>query len=77
MRKLIQSYIDSCALVRTRIHELSDIRERKRKLGCLTRAEEHDLDKRIKLLYAEHGQMSDVIDHLTSYLRAVEQRVDT
>lgn len=77
MKKLIQSYTDSCALVRQRIRELNDIKTRKRAQGCLTCTEEHDLDRRIRLLYTEHGQMSDVIDHLTSYLRAVEKRADT
>lgn len=77
MKQLIQNYADSCVLVKTRISELTALRNEKKKQGSLSISEERDLNKRIRLLYTEHGQMKDIIIHLTAYLRMVEQRADT
>lgn len=77
MKQLIQGYTDSCALVRMRISELTALKNEKKSHGSLSVTEEHDLDKRIRLLYTEHGQMKEIIQYLTGYLRRVEQRADT
>lgn len=72
MTQLIKNYINSRNLVKQRITELSELRNALVKRGDTLRAEELDLDRRIRLLYEEHGEMQAIISHLTSYNRRRE-----
>ena len=40
--------------------------------GDIRRVAELDLDRRIRMLYEEHGEMQEIISHLTSYNRRRE-----
>lgn len=55
-----------------RITELSKLRRTLLKRGDIRRVAELDLDRRIQLLYEEHGEMQAIISHLTSYNRRRE-----
>jgi hypothetical protein len=69
MTELISNYTHSRALVRQRITELSQLRRKLLECGDSRRAQELDLDRRIRLLYEEHGELQQVISHLASYRR--------
>ncbi|MBR2284112.1 MAG: hypothetical protein IJ874_06815 [Ruminococcus sp.] len=73
MREMIAGYIRSCELVNTRIHELTEQRNILRKQGMTGKIAELDLERRIRLLYKEQSQMKEIIDHLTRYIRRIEQ----
>ncbi|WP_024861677.1 hypothetical protein [Ruminococcus flavefaciens] len=72
MTQLIQNYTNSRDLVKQRITELSELRSSLMKKGDSARVIELDLDRRIRLLYEEHGEMQEIISHLTSYNRRRE-----
>ena len=76
MEQLINNYITSCRLAKERIGELTRREKELGRSGALTEAERLDLDRRIKMLYVEHGQMMEVINYLTGYRRKVEQRAE-
>ncbi len=76
MEQLINNYITSCRLAKERIDELTRRERELGRSGSLTESERLDLDRRIKLLYVEHGQMMEVINYLTGYSRRVEQRAE-
>ncbi|MBO4878576.1 MAG: hypothetical protein J5501_11255 [Ruminococcus sp.] len=76
MEQLINNYITSCRLAKERIGELTRREKELGRSGSLTEAEKLDLDRRIKMLYVEHGQMMEVVNYLTGYLRRVEQRAE-
>ncbi|WP_028516132.1 hypothetical protein [Ruminococcus flavefaciens] len=72
MTQLIKSYTNSRGLVKQRITELSELRLSLVKRGDIRRVAELDLDRRIRMLYEEHGEMQEIISHLTSYNRRRE-----
>ena len=72
MTQLIQNYTNSRDMVKKRITELSELRSTLMKKGESSRVLELDLDRRIRLLYEEHGEMQEIISHLTSYNRRRE-----
>lgn len=72
MTQLIKNYTDSRDLVKQRITELSKLRLSLVKRGDIRRVAELDLDRRIRMLYEEHGEMQEIISHLTSYNRRRE-----
>lgn len=72
MTQLIKNYTDSRDLVKQRITELSELRLSLVKRGDIRRVAELDLDRRIRMLYEEHGEMQEIISHLTSYNRRRE-----
>ena len=72
MTQLIKSYTNSRDLVKQRITELSELRRALLKRGDTLRVAELDLDRRIRMLYEEHGEMQAIISHLTSYNRRRE-----
>lgn len=76
MNRMIKGYVESCELVRTRIRELTVQRAALREQGDILAIKELDLDRRIKLLYKEYGQMQEIIDGLTSYMRRREQSAE-
>ena len=77
MNELINGYTSSCTLVRQRIAELTAQRRELAASGNYRRIESLDLERRIRLLYTEHCQMKEIIDHLTAYTRRVGRRGDT
>jgi len=72
MTQLIKNYTNSRDLVKQRITELSELRLSLVKRGNIRRVAELDLDRRIRMLYEEHGEMQEIISHLTSYNRRRE-----
>lgn len=72
MTQLIKNYANSRDLVKQRITELSELRLSLVKRGDIRRVAELDLDRRIRMLYEEHGEMQEIISHLTSYNRRRE-----
>ena len=72
MTQLIRNYTNSRDLVKQRITELSELRSSLMEKGESSRVLELDLDRRIRLLYEEHGEMQEIISHLTSYNRRRE-----
>ena len=72
MTQLIKNYTNSRDLVKQRITELSELRLSLVKRGDIRRVAELDLDRRIRMLYEEHGEMQAIISHLTSYNRRRE-----
>lgn len=76
MNDLINNYTHSCELVEKRISELSELRNRLVKSGDSARAKELDLDRRIRVLYEEHGELKAIIAHLTSYNRRLKHYVE-
>ncbi|MGN0616883.1 hypothetical protein [Ruminococcus flavefaciens] len=72
MTQLIKNYTNSRDLVKQRITELSELRLSLVKRGDIRRVAELDLDRRIRMLYEEHGEMQEIISHLTSYNRRRE-----
>ena len=72
MTQLIKNYTNSRDLVKQRITELSELRLSLVKRGDIRRVAELDLDRRIRMLYEEHGEMQEIISHLTSYSRRRE-----
>lgn len=72
MTQLIKNYTNSRDLVKQRITELSELRLSLVKRGNIHRVAELDLDRRIRMLYEEHGEMQEIISHLTSYNRRRE-----
>lgn len=74
MNVLISGYVQSCELVKKRIAELTAQRRAFVKNGEQALADELLLDRRIRLLYEEYGEMQDIIKHLVSYSRRVGSR---
>lgn len=72
MTQLIKNYTNSRNLVKHRITELSELRRALLKRGDNAKVSELDLDRRIQVLYEEHGEMQAIISHLTSYNRRRE-----
>ncbi len=77
MTNMINGYIESCKLVKERLSELNAQLVELRKNGKEEKITSLDLERRISLLYTEHRQMTEIIGHLTAYMRRVEQRVKT
>ena len=76
MTDLINNYTQSCEMVEKRISELTDLRSSLLKNGDSARADELNLDRRIRVLYEEHGELKAIIAHLTSYNRRLERHVE-
>lgn len=72
MTQLIKNYTNSRNLVKQRITELSELRRALLKRGDNAKVSELNLDRRIQVLYEEHGEMQAIISHLTSYNRRRE-----
>ena len=77
MRERIRSYELSRRLAKERIHQLTKERNMLRKNGDKAQIEELDLERRIRLLYTEHGELAEIVAHLTGYAKKVEERGDT
>lgn len=77
MKQMIKDYEASCALVKERIYQLTQQRNHLKKEGRESTILELDLERRIRLLYTEHSQTREIVEHLTNYVRRVEQRVKT
>ena len=77
MKNMIKGYTESCVRVKQRIDELTLQRNILRKNGDTPAIEELDLERRIKLLYAEYEEMQETIVYLTSYMRRREESAQT
>ena len=77
MRELIRSYEHSRDLAKDRIRQLTKERNMLRKNGDTARIAELDLERRIRLLYMEHGELACIVSHLNGYARRVEERGNT
>lgn len=75
MKEMINEYEKSCSLVKQRIRQLTQQRNELRQKGRGDEIIELDLERRIHLLYVEHEQMSEIILHLSQYMRRREQSV--
>ncbi len=75
MTDLIRNYTHSRILVKKRIDELLALRKSLLERGESLRAEQLDLDRRIRLLYTEHLELMEDIAALTSYQRRREESV--
>lgn len=76
MKKLINDYLESCAMVRERIGELRELLKQLRESGREDIAEEMNLEQRISLLYTEHREAMETAEYLTSYMRRIEERAE-
>ncbi|HBB72033.1 MAG TPA: hypothetical protein DCZ71_05440 [Ruminococcus sp.] len=74
MKQMINEYLESCRMAKNRIKELTLTEKELRKSGKLTESQRIDLDRRIKLLYVEHGEMMEVVNYLAGCVREVEKR---
>lgn len=74
MKQLIKNYTDSCTLVKNRIAELTAMKNEMKKRGDIAGIARLDLERRIRLLYCEHGEMMNIVYRLSDYSRRVEQR---
>ena len=77
MREMIKNYRKSCIIVKRRIDELRKLEKTLQEQGDEIRISELDLSRRINLLYCEHREMEETIEHLELYLRRVEERGNT
>lgn len=77
MTEMINGYRHSCALVKERIGELGRQLSELKKNGNEAEIVSLDLERRISLLYTEHRQMQEIIEHLSAYMRRTEQRAKT
>lgn len=77
MKELIRNYQTSCELVKSRIDQLTAELNILIKNGGEQEISDRNLRQRIALLYTEHREMRDIIGHLDSYARAVENRAQT
>lgn len=77
MQKMINGYMRSCDMVKARIAELTQLKNKLKKQGRNETIDELDLERRIRLLYVENSQMEEIIDSLTSCMRRIEQRGKT
>lgn len=77
MYSLIRNYQQSCCLVRKRIKFLTNQRSQLLKSGNQQTVDDMNLEQRIRLLYTEYAQMTEIVEHLTNYARRVEERVKT
>jgi hypothetical protein len=77
MENMINGYVESCVLVKARIGELTRQRDILKKQGDICAIGELDLDRRIKLLYCEYGEMQEVISTLAAAVRRREKGADT
>lgn len=76
MTDIIYNYTHSCELVKQRINELLALRHKLLEGGDPLRAKELDLDRRIRILYQEQNELTEIIAHLTSYRRRLEERAE-
>ena len=76
MKQMMKEYEHSCLLVKQRIVQLTKQRNELRKEGNNGRIDELDLDRRIRLLYTEHSELREIVQHLMNYVRRVEQRAE-
>lgn len=74
MKQMIEGYVHSCKLAKDRIKELTLLKRTLLAEKNEIKIEELDLERRISLLYVELSQMQEIIAHLTSYMRRVEER---
>ena len=63
--------------MKSRIDELTRQKDYLKQQGDICTIEELDLDRRIRLLYCEYGQMQEVLFALRSYSRRREQSAET
>lgn len=76
MTELISGYIYGCTLVEERIAALNkQLHELRNNTGSSPQSV-RDLEKRLSVLYTEHRQTREIIAHLTSYQRRVEERAN-
>jgi hypothetical protein len=76
MTDLIRNYTYSRTLVKKRIEELLAMRHSLHERGESLRAEQLDLDRRIRMLYTEHLELTEIIVHLTSCQRRRNKSVE-
>ena len=69
MNDLIKNYTYSRDLVKKRISELLTLRHSLTERGDSLRAGQPDLDRRIRILYTELDELTEIISNLTTYQR--------
>lgn len=69
MNKLINNYKISCKMAKERIGELLIQRRNLRDKGDIATIEQLDLNRRIRLLYTEYTDMTEIITHLENSTR--------
>ncbi len=69
MDKLINNYKVSCKMAKERIGELLLQRRNLRDKGDIATIQQLDLNRRIRLLYTEYTDMSEIITHLEKSIR--------
>ncbi|MBR0141753.1 MAG: hypothetical protein IJM19_05860 [Ruminococcus sp.] len=74
MTDMIRNYRKSCTAVKKRIAELREIEKLLKNQGDEVKIAELDLTRRINLLYCEHREMEEIIQHLELYQRRVKER---
>lgn len=77
MYSLIKEYQLSCNLIKNRIKFLTQQRNMLVKSGQPDTIDSLNLEKRIRLLYTEYEQTTEIVKHLQNYARRVEERVKT
>lgn len=70
MNKLIKNYKVSCEMAKVRICELVSQRRYLRNKGDIKAIEQLDLNRRIRLLYTEYSDMTEIIANLESRNRS-------
>lgn len=77
MHSLIKEYEQSCFCIKNRIKFLTQQRNQLVKSGKKEIVDRLNLEQRIRLLYVEYAQMDEIVRHLTSYARRIDQRAKT
>ncbi len=67
MTELIRGYEAGCKKLKIRIAELTEERKTLLSQGKEYEIEKRNLDGRIALMYTEHRQAREIIEHLASY----------
>ena len=75
MYTLINEYKKSSQLVRERIKILTEQKNILMHSGKTDDINAMDLERRLRLLYTENAEITEIIEHLEKYTRRVAERV--
>lgn len=74
MYTLINEYKKSSQLVKERIKNLTEQKNTLMRAGKTDDISRLDLERRLRLLYIENTEITEIIEHLEKYSRRVAQR---
>lgn len=74
MYTLIREYRKSGELIRERIKALTEQKKSLMRSGKTNDVNKTDLERRLRLLYAEKAEIEEIIEHLEKYAGRVAER---